>query len=89
MSETQADRTPTLEVRVLRDGIVTQRALCETEAEADALVEAWSEVDGVVVEVDDLTLHARRPGVLDPQPWEVDAEDLLYEGGYAEEEDER
>jgi hypothetical protein len=90
MSETQADRTPpTLEVRILRDGVVAQRALCETEAEAEALVQAWSEGEGVVVEVEDLTLRTGRPGVLDPQPWEVDAEDLLYEGGYTDEEDER
>lgn len=90
MSEVQADHTaPTLEVRALRDGIVAQRELCESEAEAEALVEAWSEADGVVIEVEDLSLRTQRAGVLEPRPWEVDAEDLLYEGRYADEEDER
>ena len=34
MSERQADSTtPTLEVRILRDGVVIQRELCETDQE--------------------------------------------------------
>lgn len=91
MSELPSDRTtPTLEVRVLRDGVVTHRELCESDAEANAVVQAWSDVDGVVVEVADLTRVAGRSGVLDPQPWEVDAEDLVYEGAaYTDEEEER
>jgi hypothetical protein len=88
MSEMQADRTaPHLEVRILRDGVVTQRELCESEGEANAVVQAWSDVEGVVVEVVDLT-RIGRPGVLEPQPWEVDAADLVYEdAAYAEEEE--
>jgi hypothetical protein len=82
------DTTPTLEVRILRDGAVVQRELCETEAEANALVEAWSDVDGVVVEVDDLARDTGGAGVLDPRPWEVDADDLAYEGAAPTDEEE-
>jgi hypothetical protein len=87
MSETQADSTtPTLEVRILRDGVLVQRELCETDEEANAVVEAWSDTEGVVVEVEDLS-RSPAGGVLDPRPWEVDAEDLVYEDtAYAEEE---
>lgn len=88
MSETQADSTtPTLEVRILRDGVLVQRELCETDEEANAVVEAWSDTEGVVVEVEDLS-RSPSGGVLDPRPWEVDAEDLVYEDtAYAEEEE--
>jgi hypothetical protein len=90
MSEIQADgTTPTLEVRVLRDGDVVERVLCASDADADAIVQAWSDVEGVVVEVGDLTRGAARPGVLDPQPWEVDAEDLTYEATAFTDEEER
>jgi hypothetical protein len=80
MSETQADSTtPTLEVRILRDGVVIQRELCETDEEANAVVEAWSDTEGILVEVEDLSRSGGAAGVLDPRPWEVDAEDLVYE----------
>jgi hypothetical protein len=90
MSEMQEkDTTPTLEVRILRDGAIVQRELCATEAEANAVVEAWSDVDGVTVEVEDLARSTRGAGVLDPRPWEVDADDLVYEGSVETEEEER
>jgi hypothetical protein len=90
MSEMQErDATPTLEVRILRDGVVVQRELYETEEEAQDVVDAWSDVDGVVVEVTDLGLSSGAGGVLDPQPWEVDAEDLVYEGAADTDEEER
>ena len=83
----QADSTtPRLEVRILRDGVVVQRELCETAEEADAVVEAWSDTEGVVVEVEDLTRSGRAAGVLDPRPWEVDAEDLVYDGSAYDDE---
>jgi hypothetical protein len=89
MSDMQADNpTPTLEVRVLRDGVLVKRELCETDDEANAVVDAWSEVEGVVCQVEDLTRSDAPAGVLDPRPWEVDAEDATYEGAaYADEED--
>lgn len=67
---------PTLEVRVYRDGALTQRERVETEEEAAALVETWSDVEGARCEVVDLTRDREPSGVLDPRPWEVDAEDL-------------
>jgi hypothetical protein len=90
MSEIQADRIPpTLEVRVLRDGVVVERQLCDSDAEANAVVEAWSDVDGVVVEVDDLTRNAERTGVLEPRPWEVDAAEPGHESPFTDEEEQR
>ena len=47
--------TPTLEVRVYRDGVLVQRVLCETEEDAVATVEAAEEERGVKCEVDDLS----------------------------------
>ena len=47
--------TPTLEVRVYRDGVLVQRVLCETEEDAVATVEAVEEELGVRCEVDDLS----------------------------------
>jgi hypothetical protein len=89
MSETYADSTtPRLEVRILRDGVVVQRELCETDEDAAAIVDSWADTEGVVVEVEDLTRSGRAAGVLDPRPWEVDAEDLVYEGS-AYDDDER
>ena len=88
MSETYADSTtPRLEVRILRDGVVVQRELCETAEDADAVVEAWADTEGVVVEVEDLTRNGGAAGVLDPRPWEVDAEDLVYEGSGYDDDD--
>ena len=80
--------TPTLEVRILRDGVVVQRELVESDEDANALVDAWSEVEGVQVLVEDLARDSVPGGVLDPRPWEVDAEDLVYEGpAYGDEDD--
>ena len=77
MSDTESAvwATPVVEVRVYRDGSLVQRELCETEVEAAAVVEAWSEVDGVVCQVGDLSTESASAGVLDPRPWEVDADD--------------
>lgn len=83
------DATPTLEVRIIRNGVVVQREMYETEEEADAVVEAWSDVDGVAVEVEDLVRSRSGAGVLDPEPWEVDADDLVYESPAFPDEDER
>jgi hypothetical protein len=90
MSEMHADSTtPTLEVRILRDGVVIQRELCETDEEANAVVEAWSDTEGILVEVEDLSRSGGSAGVLDPRPWEVDAEDLVYEDVLLPDEEER
>lgn len=88
MSEAQADSTtPTLEVRIIRDGVVIQRELCVTDEEAGAVADAWADAEGIVVEVEDLSRSGGSAGVLDPRPWEVDAEDLVHEGTAYEEEE--
>lgn len=81
---------PTLEVRIYRDGELTQRERVETEEEATALVETWSDVEGVRCEVVDLTRDAEPSGILDPRPWEVDADDLTADDvAYVDEEEPR
>ena len=86
MSDVQ-DTTPNLEVRIIRDGVVVQRELVETDDDARAMVDAWSEVDGVEVRIEDLTRTVAPSGVLDPRPWEVDADDAAYDAdGYDEDE---
>ena len=89
MSERYVDSTtPTLEVLVLRDGVIVHRELCETDDQAEAIVLAWSDTEGVVVEVDDLSRRAAPAGILEPRPWEVDPDDLVYEAAaYADDED--
>lgn len=87
MADTQ-DTTPTLEVRILRDGAVVQRELVESDDEANAVVDAWSDVEGVQVVVDDFT-RSEPARVLDPRPWEVDADDAVYESASYDEDDAR
>jgi len=76
MSDTESAvwDTPTIEVRVYRDGNLVQRELCETDVEAAAVVDAWSEVEGIVCQVDDLSSGSAPAGVLDPRRWEVSAD---------------
>lgn len=88
MSEVQgSDTTPTLEVSVLRDGVVVQRELVESDAQANEVVDAWADIEGVEVRIEDLTRSAPS-AVLDPRPWEVDADDAVYASD-AYDEDER
>lgn len=58
--------TPTIEVTVYRDGDVVHRELCETDAEAAAVVEQWSELGSIECQVDDLSVHHRATDVLEP-----------------------
>lgn len=78
MTDVQDDTTPTLEVRIYRDGALVQRELCESDEEANSVVDAWSEVEGIRFEIEDLARSTGAGGVLDPQPWEVDADDATY-----------
>ena len=50
----EARETPTLVVRIYRDGQPTLSELCDTEAEAALVVESWSEIEGACCEVHDL-----------------------------------
>ncbi|MGZ4801575.1 MAG: hypothetical protein ACXVJ7_16765 [Acidimicrobiia bacterium] len=58
--------TPTIEVTVYRDGELVHRELCETETDASAVVEQWSEFESVVCQIDDLSVHHRSTDVLEP-----------------------
>jgi hypothetical protein len=67
----ERDEAPSLEVRVLREGEVIHRELCESEEQAALVVARWAEVDGVEWEVGDLVEHTPIEGVLEPEPAEI------------------
>jgi len=66
----ERDETPALEVRVYRHGVLARRELCESEEQAALVVDAWSELDGVECEVDDLATRDRTGDSLEPEPAE-------------------
>jgi hypothetical protein len=66
--------TPTIEVRVYHHGRLVERELCESEDEAMLVVDAWSEIEGVECEVDDLSIRHRPGDILEPEPPELDTE---------------
>lgn len=47
--------TPTVELRVYRDGVLFRRELCDSEEDAVDACERWSELPGVHCEIDDLS----------------------------------
>ncbi len=51
---TERDETPMLDVRVLRDGVIVHRELCETTEQANALAQQWGDVEGTTIEIVDL-----------------------------------
>ena len=59
---------PTIEVVAFRDGREIARELYDTQEEATAAVERWSEVEGAVCQVDDLGVHHRPGEIRDPTP---------------------
>ena len=64
----ERDEAPVIEVRVYRDGVLVQRELCESEDQAADVVDTWSELEGVVCEVDDLSVRHRPGDILEPEP---------------------
>jgi hypothetical protein len=86
MADIDHDTTPTVEVRIFRDGVLVQRELCESGEEADAVVDRWSDLEGVVVKVEDLVRDRSGAGVLDPRPWEADEDRVAYEGSTYDDE---
>jgi hypothetical protein len=62
-------RTPTIEVRVYRDGQFIFSRRCDSEEETAEAVRGWEEVDGVVCEVDDITDGSRHGHVIEAEPW--------------------
>jgi hypothetical protein len=61
----EPEETPTVEVRVYRDGQLVHRELCESDDQAALVVEAWNDVEGTEFEVDDLSSHHRPDQILD------------------------
>ena len=70
--------TPTLEVRVYRDGALVQRVLCESEEDAVATVEAAEEELGVKCEVDDLSAQHHDVDDLDVERTDITDFDEEY-----------
>jgi hypothetical protein len=66
---------PVIEVRVFRHGALVHRELCESEEQAALVVDDWAELDGVVCEVDDLTVRHGPDDILAPEPAELDEDD--------------
>jgi len=58
---------PTIEVRIYRNSRLLVQALCESEEEAAAVVEQWSDVANVYVIVDDLSAKHGPGDVLAPE----------------------
>jgi hypothetical protein len=66
--EGKPDETPTVEVRVYRDGRLVHRELCESDDDAALVVEEWNEIEGTEFEVDDLSSRHRPDQILDLEP---------------------
>ena len=66
-----SDETPTMEVRVFQNGRLVHRELCESDEQAALVVEAWSELEGVECEVDDLSSRHGPEDVLAPESTEL------------------
>lgn len=56
-----------VEVRVYKQGRLIDSTVCESEADASALIVHWSDVDDVEFEVDDLSAHHRAGDIVDPE----------------------
>lgn len=66
---------PCIEVRVFVDGRMVHRQRCESDSEAESVVEQWSEVGGSEFEVDDLSAQHRAGEILEPEPTPPDDDD--------------
>ena len=65
----------TIEVRIYRDEQLLARELCESEDDAAAVVDHWSELGNVSFQVDDLSVQHTPGDILAPEPPEVANED--------------
>jgi hypothetical protein len=57
---------PTLEVRIYDHDVLLARELCETEEDAAAVVERWSELANLFVVADDLSTKHQPDDILAP-----------------------
>jgi hypothetical protein len=60
--------TPTLEVRIYRDGVLVHSELCESEEDAAAAVEAWEQEARTTFEVADLSAQHHDVELLEVEP---------------------
>ena len=60
--------TPCTEVRVLRHGKLLKREMCESDAEVEQVLAAWSEIEEATCQVDNLSFHHLPGDVLAPDP---------------------
>lgn len=51
---TEREEVPTLDVRVVRDGVIVHRELCETTEQASALAKQWGDIEDTTIEIVDL-----------------------------------
>jgi len=72
--------TPCTEVRIYRRGELVQREMCESDAEVEQVLAAWSEIEDVTCQVDDLSYHHRPGDVLEPEPAVLSDEDDPRDG---------
>jgi hypothetical protein len=66
---------PTIEVCVYEHGRLLTRELCESEEDAAAVVERWSDVPHTYVVVDDLSAKHGPDDILAPEPLFVGPDD--------------
>lgn len=59
---------PTLEVRIYDHGQFLTREFCESEADAAAVVERWSDLANLFVVADDLSAKHGPDDILAPEP---------------------
>ena len=64
--------TPTLTVRVYRDGVLLHSELCESEADAAAAVETWEQEANITCEVGDLSAQRHDVEDLELEPTEIE-----------------
>jgi hypothetical protein len=64
-----------IEVCIYRDEVLIARELCESEDDAVAVVDHWSELGNVSFLVDDLSVHHTAEDILGPEPPDVTNED--------------
>lgn len=76
--------TPTVVVRVYRDGRLWLQELCESDDDASLAVDEWSELEGVTCEVDDLSVRHRADEILAPEAPGPDDADERRRGGEPE-----
>ena len=64
--------TPTLTVRVYRDGVLLHSELCESEADAAAAVETWEQEANITCEVGHLSAERHDVEDLELEPTEIE-----------------